>query len=158
MKKIIPIIALLVGGLIGFVSGKYLLNKGVTEKIKKVDKFKSYYSMLNEWMCLKNNGKRLDKYFINKHYNNIAIYGIGEMGKRLYEELHNTNVKIIYAIDKNAADNPYPDLEILTLEDKLEKVDVIVVTATFDYDKIETQLSEKINCRIISLEDVLYDF
>lgn len=29
------------------------------EKIKKIDKFKNYYSMLNQWLILKQQGKQL---------------------------------------------------------------------------------------------------
>ena len=61
-----------------------------------------------------------------------------------------------YGIDKNA-DNIYMDVNIVTMEDELKPVDAIVVTPIFFFDDIEEELSQKIDCPIISLEDVLYE-
>lgn len=61
-----------------------------------------------------------------------------------------------YGIDKNA-DSIYADIDVLTVEDDLESVDVVVVTAITFFDEIEEKLSEKMDCPIISLEDILYE-
>ena len=39
----------------------------------------------------------------------------------------------------------------------LETVDAVVVTAITFFDEIEERLSEKVDCPIISLEDILYE-
>ena len=39
----------------------------------------------------------------------------------------------------------------------LEEVDVIIVTAIHYYDEIEREMSEYVDCPIVSLEDVIYD-
>ena len=46
---------------------------------------------------------------------------------------------------------------MVATEEKLEKVDAIIVTAVSFFDQIEEELSEKISCPIISLEDILYE-
>ena len=61
-----------------------------------------------------------------------------------------------YAIDKNA-DMIYANVDVVTPDDELEPVDVIVVTAIYYFDEIEEDLSEKVDCPIISLEDILYE-
>jgi len=43
------------------------------------------------------------------------------------------------------------------MDDSLEDVDVVIVTAITFFDEIETKLSEKLDCPIISLEDILYE-
>ena len=43
------------------------------------------------------------------------------------------------------------------MEDDLKPVDAIVVTAITFFDEIKEKLSEKIDCPIISLEDILYE-
>ena len=65
-------------------------------------------------------------------------------------------IQVQYGIDKNA-DNIYMDVNIVTMEDELKPVDAIVVTPIFFFDDIEEELSQKIDCPIISLEDVLYE-
>ena len=43
------------------------------------------------------------------------------------------------------------------MDDLLEEVDAVIVTAISFIDEIESTLSTKISCPIISLEDILYD-
>ena len=52
----------------------------------------------------------------------------------------------------------YADVDVVTPEDVLEPVDVVVVTAIYYFDEIEENLSGKIQCPIVSLEDILYEF
>ena len=77
-------------------------------------------------------------------------------GETLIEELKETNVEAVYGIDKNA-DNIYVDISMYTIEENLPPVDAVVVTAITFFDEIEKKLSEKLECPIISLEDILYE-
>ena len=156
MKKVIGcILSGITGGLIGAVITGKFLGKAMEEKIKKIDKFKNYYSMLNEWLILKQQGKSIDEYLKNKGYKTIAIYGMGEMGCRLLDELESSNVEVKYAVDENA-DDIYSEINIISPNDNFEIVDVIIVTATFAYSQIKEELQKKVDCEIISLEDIIY--
>lgn len=150
----------ILGGAIGSMIAEgvvlYLKNKTVKDKSQKVDKFKGYYNMLNQWLSLKNEGKSLEKYFIDNGYRTIAIYGMGEMGNRLYEELKNSGITVKYAIDKEA-DNTYSELEVVDMNDDLEEVDAIIISAVFAFDEIREELSAKVDYPVISLEDVVYE-
>lgn len=153
----VAVLSTLVGAVAGAVGTNYLAEKKVEQKAAKVDKFKSYYNMLNQWLSLKQEGKSLEKYFVDNGYKTIAIYGMGEMGNRLYDELKDSKeVTIKYAVDQNAA-SAFSELEVMDIEDELEAVDAIVVTAIFAFDEIEEQLSQKIDFQIVSLEDVVYE-
>lgn len=158
MKKglLTLIVTAVVGGIGGSAAGIKLSNKTIGPIKKDVEKFKSYYSMLNQWLALKQQGKTLEKYFIDNNYKTIAIYGMGEMGKRLYDELKDTSIKVKYAIDKEAS-SIYSELEVVDKDERFEEVDAIVITATFAYSEIERELREKINFSIISLDDVVYE-
>lgn len=157
MKKgTLAVLSTILGGTIGTVVTGILKGKSIDFKQGKIDKFKSYYNMLNQWLILKQEGKSLEQYFVDNHYNSIAIYGMGEMGNRLYDELKNSRVEVKYAIDKNA-DSTYAEIDVLELDDKLEKVDAVVVTAIFAFEEIEEELMDKIEFPIISLEDVVYE-
>ena len=48
-------------------------------------------------------------------------------------------------------------MDVVTPEDFLEEVDVIVVTAIHYFDEIESMLGEKVDYPIISLEDIIYE-
>lgn len=161
MKKCLGVI---LGVIAGAIAGVALTNKvnqnKISDELKKVDKFKGYYNMLLQWIDIKQEGKSLSEYFVRNNYKTIAIYGMGEMGRKLYDELKDSEIEIKYVIDKDSI-TAYSPVDVKELddfdgEDKVE-VDVVVVTATFAFDEIQKEVSEKINCPIISLEDVIYE-
>lgn len=157
MKRgIVAAIAAILGGIIGAaISGKIAFH-GIKQKGIKVDKYKSYYEMLNQWLNLKQQGKSLAQYFSNHNYRKIAIYGMGEMGNRLYEELKDTEICILYAMDKEAMSS-YSELKMLELDDELPEVDAIIVTATFAFDEIEEKLNQTVKFPILSLDSVIFN-
>ena len=157
MKKgTVGVLATLLGAVAGAAASGVVVGKNVDKKSQKVDKFKSYYNMLNQWLILKQEGKNLEQFFIDNDYNSIAIYGMGEMGNRLYEELKNTSIEVKYAIDKNA-ESTYSELKVLDVEDDLTPVDAIIVSAIFAFDEIEEKLTEVVDYPVVSLEDVVYE-
>lgn len=142
------------------IAGIALTNKVKNEEIRKnkksKDKFKGYYNLLNQWLRLKQERKSLETFFAENQYKTIAIYGMGELGNRLYDELKDSNIQVEYAIDENTA-GAYSEVKVITPEENLPEVDVIVVTAVFAYNEIEEKLSEKTHLPIISLEDIVYE-
>ena len=119
-------------------------------------KVHALYMAFDQWLRIHQEGKTLTEYFNQNQYQTVAIYGMKELGERLYDELEGTDVTVRYIIDKNA-DMIYADVNVVTPEDVLEPVDIIVVTAIYYFDEIEENLSGKVHCPIISLEDILYE-
>lgn len=157
MKKgCVAILSTVLGAVAGAATSKVISDKTINQKAEKVDKFKSYYNMLNQWLMIKQEGKSLESWFIENEYKTVAIYGMGEMGNRLYDELKNTSISVQYGIDKNAGAT-YSDLEVRSLDDCLDEVDVVIVTAIFAFDEIEEEIGDIILAPIVSLEDVVYE-
>ena len=75
-------------------------------------------------------------------------------GETLIDELKNSAIEVVYGIDKRA-NSLYADVDIVSIEDSLEDVDAVIVTAITFFDEIEEKLSDKLDCPIISLEDIL---
>lgn len=155
-KRVLAIVSFLGGVVIGVAGGSYFKGKIISKSNERINKFKSYYNILNQWIVLDHEGKKLEQYFINNNYMKIAVYGMGEIGNRLYEELKNSSVKIDYVIDKNA-ESAYSELEIFSPEDMLGEVDAVIVTTAFAFEEIRDELSKKCNCPIVSLEDVVFE-
>ncbi len=157
MKKgIISVLSTLIGTAVG---------AGVVEKVERAnlgkiqnlsDKHFALYLMMNEWVKIKQKNKSIADYLEKKGYKRIAIYGMNYVGETLMTELENTNVEVMYAIDKNA-ENIYSDIDVVTPEDNLGEVDAVIVTPITFFDEIAENLSEKMDCAIISMEDVLYE-
>lgn len=120
------------------------------------NKHLSLFLMMNQWIKIKQEGRNLDLYFEKNGYKNIAIYGMSYVGETLIDELKNTNVSVAYGIDRKA-NSIYADVDVVSIDDILKPVDAVVVTAITFYKEIEEKLSEKIDCPIISLENILYE-
>ena len=158
MKKILKLIMAIIGLLMAAAAGSAATLKSLKSSSGSSNKFQLYYNTLNQWLMLKNSGKKVEEYFINNNYQTVAIYGMGELGNRLYEELNQSdNVKISYAIDKNFGYLYEGDLEIVLPEDELKPVDVIVVTAIFDFDSIYDKLQQQTDSFVVSLEEVVFE-
>ena len=156
MKKIIYVLSALLGGLLGAgTAAKITVEK--MDKVKKLsDKHLALFLMMNQWVKIKQEGKNIAFYFKKNGYKKIAVYGMSYAGETLLEELNGTGIEVSYAIDKNA-DSIYTDVKVVTMENHLDAVDAVVVTAITFFDEIEEKLAKKVSCPVISLEDILYE-
>ena len=134
---------------------KCYVNKKSEVKSVKVDRFEIGFHMFNNWLKIKNQGRSLKSYFEDNDLKNIAIYGMGGLGERLFEELKALDINVIYAIDKMAGEKHIEGLRTIGIEDELTDVDAIIVTPVQDFYSIENILEEKIESEIISLEDII---
>lgn len=119
-----------------------------------IDCERSYSRLLNSWLTLKEENKNLEVYFKRHEYYNIALYGIGILGKHMISELKNSSITIRYGIDRKS-DNIHQYFPVYQKEDKLPDVDVIVVCVSYDYVPIYQYLRKKVNCPIISLAEII---
>lgn len=121
---------------------------------KQSNKNRGLFLLMDQWVYLKQDGRKIEKYFIHNNLKCIAIYGMSYVGKRLTKELKGTEVEVVYGIDRNAA-NIYSEIELVTMDADLKDVDAIVVTSVDEYDSIYSMLSQKISCPIIAIEDII---
>ena len=157
MKKLtISGLSALLGASVGAVAVGTMQKPKTVRRADHTQKMTEFYRILIEWLRIRQEGKSLVSYFIQNGYKTVAIYGMKELGERLYDELKDSEISVKYVIDKNA-DAIYVDVDVVTPEDFLEEVDVIVVTAIHYFDEIEEALAEKIDCPVISLEDIVFE-
>lgn len=146
--------------LAGVVLGAGAVGKVTGESINKAknmsDKHLALFLMMNQWVRVKQEGKNLSEYFEKNNYKKIAIYGMSYAGETLIDELRDSGVTIAYGIDKNA-DSIYADVDVVSMDDELASVDAVVVTAITFFNEIEEKLSGKVDCPILSLEDILHE-
>lgn len=161
MKKSVgSVLSSLAGAVVGATVGAAAVGKTMGDKVNEwksmSDKHLALFLMMNQWVKVKQEGKNLAEYFAKNGYKKIAIYGMSYAGESLLEELKDTGIEVAYGIDKNA-DKIYAEVELVSTGDELEEVDAVVVTPITFFDKVEELLSAKLDCPIISLEDVLYE-
>lgn len=155
MKKgVIGVLALVAGAAGGALSVGQAGKKKLKKEEQYANKHLALFKMMNQWVKVKQQGKNLASYFEENDYKKIAIYGMSYAGETLLEELKDSGIEVAYGIDANAR-SIFANTEVVTMDDYLEEVDAVVVTAITFFDEIEEDLSGKMDCPIISLEDVL---
>ncbi|MDE7028625.1 MAG: hypothetical protein K2P63_01445 [Lachnospiraceae bacterium] len=157
MKKgVIAALCVVGGAVCGALGVRKVMKDKVVHKSKMSEKHLALYLMMNQWVKVKQEGKSIAGYLEKSGYKEIAIYGMNYVGETLMSELENSKIKVMYAIDKNA-DRIYADVDVLTPDACLPEVDAVIVTPITFFDEIEDSLSEKLDCPILSMEDILYE-
>lgn len=128
---------------------------------RSVDKWKELFEknrglflLMNQWVKLKQEKKSLAEYFDKREYKRIAIYGMSYVGIRIVNELKNSNIEILYGIDRNNK-NIYSEVPVYTLSDALPQVDAIVMTVIGETEDIKEVLIQKTKSEILDIEDIV---
>ena len=148
------------GAILGIVADEMLVGKKLHNSIRKSadtnKKFSEFYFTLLRWLKVRQERRNIADFLGSKGYKRIAIYGMKELGIALLDELRNSNVEVAYTIDRDA-DNIYVAAEVYKPDEELEPVDAVVVTAIHFYADIKKDMEKKLDCPIISLEDVVWE-
>ena len=116
------------------------------------DKFRKNFNLMVRWMTALQNHHSLADSLTRRGIHSIAIYGMGEIGTLLYNELKDTDIAMPYAIDNGGA---YAELEVRCSDDTLDSIDAIIVTVLYAYDEIKSDLQRKFNGEIFSLAEII---
>lgn len=138
-----------------FTIGK-MRKKSIDKAVDTNKKFSEFYYILLRWLKVRQEGRSLAGYLHAHGYKRIAIYGMKELGVALLDELKGSEVEVAYTIDMDA-DNIYVAADVYKPDEELEPVDAIVVTAVHYYKDIKSNMEKKMNCPVLSLEDVVWE-
>lgn len=145
--------------IISFLAGLFYAKKGIYHHFlnakDEIAKREMFYVILVQWLRLRQRGISIENYFSERNIKTIAIYGMKELGQLLYEELKDSSIRVKYAIDRNA-DNICAPINVVTANENMESVDMIVITAVHCFDDIKAQLKSKVDCPIFSLEEIVF--
>lgn len=127
----------------------------------QIDKYRGYWQILDKWVKLSLQGRRVSDFFVQKRYQSIAIYGLGMLGENLVQDMERNGLQVSFAIDQNPYKGRQYDFSVYTIEDEWgeEHADVLVVTVDYSFDVIRERLEEKNrNLKIISIREILDEF
>ncbi len=148
----------LLSGIAGAVAGAFLTGKKVSKLVnarkKKSDGQAATMHFFNQWLSAKQAGKCLADYFIQNHYKKIMVYGMGYIGERFVDELEESGIEIVAAMDRDAS-SIFADVPVIGVDVEIPEVDCIVVTPVFYFDEIYHMLRQKTEYPIVSIKDVL---
>jgi hypothetical protein len=81
----------------------------------------------------------------------IIIYGMGQLGTRLYDECETCNIEIIGVMDK---DGYFLKDLVNVIEGEIPVADAIIVTAIFDYENVKNVLLKKTQAKILDIMSI----
>lgn len=109
--------------------------------------------LLERWFTLRDKEIPLSRYIESIGCNRVAIYGMGQYGNHLYEELRKTNLTLI-GIDRANIYNNF-QIPIRKPEDDLSDIDLIIVTPYLQYKEIAENLRQRYAGKMMSLEELI---
>lgn len=127
-----------------------------TDIIEEYKKTKLYYHLLNRWMTNNENNKRIRQVLTSLHLYNIAIYGMGDLGKHLLKEMEKSSITVTLCFDKRADFLSKEDVSSY-IKDKLSEVQAVIVTPVLEYKEIRLFLKQYFDIPILSLEELIYE-
>lgn len=150
-------------GLVCWLLGFFIAYKRKKKELKKKDenymRVKNNEDVLNQWLIYKQRGVNLDDILQEKNIKTVAVYGMAIMGRNVVRELKDTEIFVQYGMD-NKKMEPYEGVVIAPLNDNMEKVDLVINTVLHqpEKDKVEKKVLEILGCRVISLDDLIFNY
>lgn len=129
-------------------------NNREDELVDIIKKDNEIINLYERWMIARNNEYSICDFIKKNKFEKVAIYGMGSLGKALCSEFCVRDINIEYIIEQNEKRHN-DNFQFYTMEDVLPKVDLIIITAITYYDEIVEELSKKINCALLSLDDIV---
>ena len=119
-------------------------------------------TLFKRWLENRNAGKTFAGYCHSHGYNEVSIFDAGEIGKLVYEELKDSDIKVNRYFDRNAeALGQIEGIPVYPLSDvSLMSADEIAIVSTiFDFTELYRYLV-RVNpdIRAIYIRDAVYEF
>lgn len=112
---------------------------------------KVYYEIALKWLQVENREGKLERYFLNRNWNKIAIYGLNVFQEILCSDIEKIEVKMLYLIDSYAKGSAF-GYEVKN-GSHFDDVDCIIVAACAHFNEIRSSLDDA--CPVISIDEVI---
>ncbi len=123
--------------------------------IKELNKYISFFRILDRWLLLKEKNVGIEEYFKHKHFERIVIYGFSTLGKHLFEELCNCSVQIVGVMDRRK-DIGGSTIEIIGPNEPVPECDVVVMTPVNDIAQVSEELRKRTDSKLVTLQEVIF--
>lgn len=134
------------------------------DTLKKIDSMwfrnKSYYGILFHWLKNKNNNKNITNYLLKQNIKTVGIYGAGNLGELLFDELKNDDeISIKCIIDRDCSNGNFLNTPIIQMEQLKENYDVdcIIVTPIYAFEEINKDLKNIGIKNVIGIDDIVFN-
>lgn len=110
---------------------------------------------LYEAMIIEYSAIDIKNVMIGQKLQRIAIYGMGRVGKVIYELFKRNGIEIVYCVDRNEnIDLDFTDLRH-SIDAMTNDVDAVIVTPEMFFGEISEEIQKQVDCRIFLARDLL---
>lgn len=125
------------------------------EHIKILCKFQKMFFVYHAWIGLQNKGVSIAEYLKAKNIEKVAVYAAGHLGRSLFCYFQKEGLRMEYFIDMNA-DFLKEEVSVYRLEQKLPKVDMVLISLVDYEDSLRDILAEKTGALVLDVNDLLH--
>lgn len=122
------------------------------------DFFIQLYELMEKPELFLNLKENLTRYFRMNGYRNIAVYGVGKLGKLILRNIDTEQLESICTIDANQT-ACFENMEAISISELVDRqdIDMVLVTPLLDYPQIEAQLCSVCGIPVISAKELMCD-
>ena len=150
----------MISACIGALIFDAFLSKKYEKKCKwwqdQYNKQYQYLTLTNIWLFMRQKKYTIEGWLLSRGYKKVIIYGMQELGSRLYDELIGTEIEIVCVMDKNK-NKVLGDYNLIDLTEPIPEADVIIVTPLLSFPSIEKDLQKRVTCPIFPIEYLVHD-
>lgn len=66
----------------------------------QIEEYEQYLNMMNQWLILTQEGKRLNRFIAGQGWHKIAVYGMSIYGRHAIRDLKKTDCTVVCGIDR----------------------------------------------------------
>ena len=129
-------------------------NQVIERLLETIRKDKKILDAYERWLRLKTRSCGVYQFILDNDFKKVAVYGMGSLGRSLCDELSHNQVEVVYVIDKNK-NIKCDGYQCYTIQDELPEADVVIITPITYFEEISAELSKKLTCPLLSLDDII---
>lgn len=150
------ILAIVMGIFIGVVASCIIFRNSTAKQNMASERNKTMINILNQWLILQHSNMKvahtLSEYGVKK----VVVYGMGIMGRHLVRELQNTDIEILYALDRSVT-SMFCGIEVRKLKERIEGADVVINTVLVDDAQVTSMIGKYYDGKILALENLIFE-
>lgn len=134
---------------------EFLKGKEINEKnILKSDSKSLYAVITDKWEKIHELGYSVKDYLMNKNIKKVAIYGMGALGCRLYDEIYSNEISVVYVVDKNAR-NISQVVMVKEPEVDMGDIDILIIAVANEERELVDYYKEKLSVEVVGISEIL---
>ncbi len=129
------------------------VQNGTKVRLRELDRLKAAAGIYDLW--LEAGAGSVAQVLKRRACHKIAIYGMGKIGLRLYQELRET-FEVVCFIDRNAA-YIRTDIPVYTMEEAALQADLVIIALTDKENQICSEVTSRLQLPAINIKDILLE-